>query len=653
MDVNVFFQLCGFIDIIIIFFSFLFKKKMLTKNNLIFLEMIIISLFALVVDFSQAILLTNSDIDIPSYVIKDVCKLKMGLYVFINYELVRYISAYVFKVKPIIRTTFNALVTIFLFAAIGFILFSPIKILNYGEYNSYASGLAAYAMHGAIIVFILISYTFTLIKENVATKKRKRVIRLWVYIWSVASVIEIMWNLLFKDKNKYPLLGFAAALCMLIMFIIVENPDYYLDKETKTFNQSKCMEYTSDLHRKNKEYYVLLVMTDTTIPQFRNYNFKLDTICDYAKDITLLHKGKVFRSDNDNFMIISRKSENLDIIIDTLNNKYNIVDVESRDIKFFHILKFIKLLNPYVAENNVDVIEIIKDVSVDFSSNKSAESVLVLDDSVIEKINKEKKMEVIVNNAIRNDNILVYFQPIYSLKEKRFVSAEALTRLKDDEGNIIYPGSFIEVCEKNGSIFKLGTLVFEHVCRFINRYNMDLLGIHYIEVNLSALQCEYDGIADLYISILEKYNVDPKYINLEITETGNANRERMIANMQKLVDYGVSFSLDDFGTGNSNLNYIVDMPVALVKFDKEMVTAFFEDKKAKFVMSSAITMIKDMNLKIVLEGIEEKGQISSIQRRKIDVDYIQGYVYSKPIPEDMYVDFLKEKHKIKEDVMQK
>ena len=79
MDVNVFFQLCGFIDIIIIFFSFLFKKKMLTKNNLIFLEMIIISLFALVVDFSQAILLTNSDIDIPSYVIKDVCKLKMGL----------------------------------------------------------------------------------------------------------------------------------------------------------------------------------------------------------------------------------------------------------------------------------------------------------------------------------------------------------------------------------------------------------------------------------------------------------------------------------------------------------------------------------------------------------------------------------------------
>ena len=652
MEVNSFFQLCGFVIIIVVLFSFLLKKKMITKTNLIFLEMILITILALLVDATKFILIT-SKLEHSPIAIEYISKLDMALFIFINYELVRYIGSYVFKVKPVIRTAFNVLITVGLIAVFVLVLLLPIKILNQGEFNSYISGPAVYLMHGAIVFFILIAYTFTLMKENVATKKRKRVIRLWTYIWGFASIIEIMWNLLFKDKAKYPLFGFISALCLLLMFIIIENPDYYLDKETRTFNQSKCMEYTSDLHRKNKNYYVLLVMTDSSIPQFRNYNIKLDTICDYAKDITTLRKGKVFKSDNDNFMVITRKPENIDIIVNSLNDKYNKVDIESNDINFYHNLKFIKLLNPYVVESNAAVIEIIKDVSVDFSSNKSTENILVLDDKVIDKINKDKKMEVIVNNAIRNDNILVYFQPIYSLKEKKFISAEALTRLKDDEGNVIYPGSFIEVCEKNGSIFKLGTLVFEHVCRFINKYNMELLGIHYIEVNLSALQCEYEGIADLYISILKKYNVDPKYINLEITETGNANREKMIANMQKLVDYGVSFSLDDFGTGNSNLNYIVDMPVALVKFDKEMVTAFFEDKKAKFVMSSAITMIKDMNLKIVLEGIEEKSQISSIQRRKIDIDYIQGYVFSKPIPEDMYVDFLKDKHKIKEDIMQK
>ena len=646
MSINVFFQTCGMINILIIFFSFMCKKKMITKNNVIFIEMMIFSFVALEVDNVQAYFLRVYD-DIPRLWLEELCKLKMAMYVVVNYLILRYISTDVFRIKPVRRTLINTIATTLLFVSIGLVMTLPTKLLNLGKYNSYASGAAAYVMHLSIAGFLVIVYMFTFIKDNSATKKRKRVIRFWVYMWSVASIIEILCNHVFRDHNKYPLLGFTSALCILIIFIILENPDYSLDKETRTFNQSKCIEYTFDLHRRKKEYYVLLVITDESIPQFRNYSFMIETLSEYAKDISQLHKGKVFRSDDNNFIVVSRKPENVDIIIEMLNNKYNKVDVDSKDINFFHNLKFIKMMNPYVADESTSAIEIIKDVSADFASDKNSDTVMELDDSVIEKINKDKKMELIINEAIRNDSILVYLQPIYSLEEKKFVSAEALTRLLDSDGKIIYPGSFIEVCEKNGSIFKLGTLVFEHVCRFIKKYKMDELGLHYIEVNLSAIQCEYDGIADLYIDIMKKYDVDPKYINLEITETGNANRKRMIENMNKLVEYGVSFSLDDFGTGNSNLNYIVDMPVNLVKFDKEMVTSFFEDKKAKFVMSSAITMIKDMDLKIVLEGIEDKSQITSIQRRKINVDFIQGYYYSKPISEEEFVNFIVEKNKEK------
>ena len=106
------------------------------------------------------------------------------------------------------------------------------------------------------------------------------------------------------------------------------------------------------------------------------------------------------------------------------------------------------------------------------------------------------------------------------------------------------------------------------------------------------------------------------------------------------MEYGVYFSLDDFGTGQSNLNYIVDMPVNIVKFDREMSQAFFRDEKAKYVMNAAMQMIHGMKLKIVSEGIETKDQYLAME--ELDIDYIQGYYFSKPLPEAEFLSFLQE-----------
>ena len=113
--------------------------------------------------------------------------------------------------------------------------------------------------------------------------------------------------------------------------------------------------------------------------------------------------------------------------------------------------------------------------------------------------------------------------------------------------------------------------------------------------------------------------------------------------MERLIDYGVHFSLDDFGTGQSNLNYIVDMPVDIVKFDREMSQAFFKDEKAKYVMNAAMQMIQGMELQIVSEGIEEAGQYEAME--KMNIDYIQGFYFSKPLPEKEFLEFIIDKCK--------
>ncbi len=143
---------------------------------------------------------------------------------------------------------------------------------------------------------------------------------------------------------------------------------------------------------------------------------------------------------------------------------------------------------------------------------------------------------------------------------------------------------------------------------------------------------------------MEKYGVDPDFINLEITESASMSAKKtLLNNMKNLIKYGISFSLDDFGTGQSNLNYIVDMPVDIVKFDRDMINAYFENGKAKYVMDAAMHMVHGMDLEIVSEGIETKEQYQTME--ELGISYIQGYYFSKPLSERQFLEFIAASYK--------
>ena len=262
---------------------------------------------------------------------------------------------------------------------------------------------------------------------------------------------------------------------------------------------------------------------------------------------------------------------------------------------------------------------------------------------------RERDCENDIIMALVEDRVEVFYQPIYSTKDSCFTCAEALVRIRKEDGSIFPPGEFIPVAEKRGLIIKLGERVFEKVCQLIVERNPSQYGLKYVEVNLSVIQCAYEKLAEDFIAIMRKYKVDPKYIVLEITESASVrDREILLENMQKLKDVGVRFALDDFGTGQSNLNYIVDMPVDVVKFDSSMTNAYFENGTAKYVMDSAMQMIQGMDLEIVSEGIEEKEQYKVIE--DLGIDYVQGYYFSKPVESDQFIDFIKENMKSANDM---
>ena len=231
----------------------------------------------------------------------------------------------------------------------------------------------------------------------------------------------------------------------------------------------------------------------------------------------------------------------------------------------------------------------------------------------------------------------VHYQPIYDLKRKKICSLEALARLNVEGYGYVSPEEFIGIAEKNGSIIQLGQIVVDEVCRFIRDENLIEKGIEFIEINLSVVQCMREKLYKDIQEVLDKYNIPTSMINLEITESAAAySEERLLRNMARLSMRGISFSLDDYGSGYSNISYLVKMPFSIVKIDKFFLWGAVKKISTRLILENTIKLFKEINKKIVVEGVETLEMAQMVDA--MGADYIQGYFYSKPVSKDKVMD---------------
>jgi EAL domain-containing protein (putative c-di-GMP-specific phosphodiesterase class I)/GGDEF domain-containing protein len=252
----------------------------------------------------------------------------------------------------------------------------------------------------------------------------------------------------------------------------------------------------------------------------------------------------------------------------------------------------------------------------------------------------KKEMSTIIDRALANHYFSVFYQPIYDTKTGKFSSAEALLRLRDPKYGYISPQLFIPLAEKSGAIHAIGSFVLEEVVKFIASDDFKQLGVDFIEINLSVMQCLRSNLADEIIDLTRKYKVPPSKINLEITETASGySQSKLNTNISKLTENGFTVSLDDFGTGYSNLMRIAQLPLNIVKLDRAFVL-MEESGGNHIIIKNLIRMLKDMNLRVLVEGIETEEMVESFTQ--MGVDEIQGFYYSRPLTKSAYLRFLKE-----------
>ena len=265
----------------------------------------------------------------------------------------------------------------------------------------------------------------------------------------------------------------------------------------------------------------------------------------------------------------------------------------------------------------------------------------VLSGNALAGIKREFQIEEALGRALVEDHFEVYYQPIWEVATKRFRSAEALLRLHDELLGEIPPDEFIPIAENNGMIVEIGQVMLKKVCAFVRQSDLRSIGVQFIDINLSIVQCMVGNFTDSMTRIMQDYGVPANVINFEITEAASReNYPGLHQTIQTLHSIGSGFSLDDFGTGYSNLSAVVQMDFDNIKIDKSVLWDADENKNANILLREVIKTLQNMNRKIVVEGVETEWQ----KQKLLDFgcDYLQGFYFSRPLESGKFVDFVKE-----------
>lgn len=257
--------------------------------------------------------------------------------------------------------------------------------------------------------------------------------------------------------------------------------------------------------------------------------------------------------------------------------------------------------------------------------------VAVYDETIREKLLREKEITDVMSSALEEGQFIVYLQPKFSLKDNLITGAEALVRWIHPEWGFMSPGEFIPLFEKNDFIPCLDQYVWETVCAKLREWKKKGYTMIPVSVNVSRADIFRSHLEDIFQTLIEKYEIDPGYLHLEITESAYTNHPNQIINtMTRLKEMGFPVEMDDFGSGYSSLNMLSQMNLDILKLDMGFIQNEMKKAAEQSILSDIISMAHRLNLKVVAEGIETEEQAERL--RELGCDYAQGYYFAKPMP---------------------
>lgn len=504
--------------------------------------------------------------------------------------------------------------------------------LTNGVYSIKGIGFVLYGIDA--IMVILMGWVLVAKRQNF-TFLRKTIV-IFLFVSAVAAGIA-------QEFNFAPMLNLVIAMFCMVLYLFGQGPEVDIDKLTKQFSRKFFVTYVKDRFMDKKAF--SLIVLDLDDFKYINQSYGVAT-----GDILLQQIGEYLETMSQNHRVFHYGADQFCVVLE--NGKTTAVDVANEIVERFGKSWMLDKLEivisatlcivdcPRDADNPEKLVEII-DYTMENAKEVCKGSVAYAADIDFEKSHTFKEVERAVKDAIATRSIMVHYQPIYSTEKQCYISAEALARLYDEKLGWIAPDVFIEIAEKSGLIIELGEIILHKVCSFIKESNLKQTGIEYIEVNVSSLQLMQSGFANRLLDIMKQYDVDASQINIEITETAMMTSYAVVSdNLLKFEENNITISLDDYGSGYANINYLNTMPFKFIKLDRDMIWAAFKEEKARITLEYTIKMLNALKLQIIAEGVETEEMRDELIR--FGCHYLQGWYYSKAVPEEVFKAMIEE-----------
>jgi EAL domain-containing protein (putative c-di-GMP-specific phosphodiesterase class I) len=625
--------------ILSVILAFYFSRPRLpVRRNLIFVHLILIETFCILLDLISSI----ADMNFQSHSILTLKILNMFYFVgfFLRAFMLYLFAAAVLKdslqwqfwIGHLARVPmYLGLLAAFVSAGAGSSKFP--YVIFYIDETGYHSGSWYNILYVVGFCYAIMSFnSFILFRKNLPRRRESFGILFCNVIVLMSLVVRYM-------MPSYLLMDTFMLLAILVVYMSFGNPDFYLDLHGNVFNRLALREHLEENRTKLR-----LIPFGVAIRNFLEmrdiYGLVrmeegLTVIAKYLKH--LFPKALIFYCRNGRFVIIDRPGTDFAGRSHEIAERFN-HPWKSQTSELYLSVGF---ANYEVIHGNYSADTLLRTMlkALDKVGQTEAEEPLEVSEDDVRNADREKKIRDSIEKALENSELELYLQPIMDASTGQIVGAEALSRLKDEDGKIVPPAIFIQVAETSGRINGLGELVFEKTCKFIRDVDLDTLGIEWINVNLSPSQFLRTDLADRYAAIVENYDINPRSVHLEITEEAMIDDSFLQRQIRSMGEKGFVFVLDDYGTGYSNLSRLKKCPFANIKLDMSIVWDYCREPDD--ILPNMIRAFKSMGFTVTAEGVENVLYASTM--KEIGCDFLQGYYYSKPLPANEFV----EKYRLK------
>lgn len=490
---------------------------------------------------------------------------------------------------------------------------------NWAEYLIYLAALLYF-----VSCFITLGSAWAVLAE-----KRKMALVFFFVLVGVGVLIQLI-NKNAKVEVLTEVIGFTGVM------MSVENEDDRIDFGMGFYNRAALnLDIMGALHNNRNVSLLVIRITNASIVAKQtgteNSGVISDMISDYLKMIT--KRYYIYVANPGTFVLMLYKSvhPNPEEILETVANRFeNTWFYHGQSVPLNAVLMMAEL--PGQMKDPVSIFYMI-DSPLPADTDKK-----VFRGEDLNYIMRRQDVESAVSRGLKESSFEVYYQPTYFM-DKRLHGAEALLRMHDRELGDIYPDEFIPIAEQIGMIDPIDDYVLEEVCRFIKTGLPKKFGMDSINVNLSVMQCMQPGFVKRINGIVERYGIEKRFINFEITESIAASDYRILSSViSSLKQEGFMFSMDDYGTGYSNVSAVFSLNLDVVKIDKSLLWNAEKSELGMIILENTIRMIQQINKRILVEGVETEAQIELLD--KFGVDYLQGFYFSKPIPKSVFIELI-------------